>query len=258
MSVLFLSDQLSFEDFYKPKQTIVTKNKAKYALDVIAKDETWGPLLPASIYSAGSELQLYTIHLYEQATGHDLSEYLNEPNESVIHTMDNAELKISRETPVYRLMSLLMAKIRQLKEQHSLPTKIVFEMMGVTASHFALLCEGGSDVSKLSTDKIENFAKFLGIPNISVRFLASQVSVEDFYNENSTKKFSRGVMKALKQISNDKSLPEPPPKKVFKSGMDLKLYTIRLYEEATGTKLIDEGNNLGKLIKKKPKTTPIL
>lgn len=254
IATLFLADQLSIEDFHRHKKGKAAKRETHSALDVIAEDETWGPMLPTSIYTASEELKLYTIHLYEKATGINLSKDWVVPEESNEDVIKRINIYLSPQHPGYRLMTLLVAQIHQLSKTQRLGSlKNVCDLIGITPSHFSLLCDGNADVTKLSSDKIENFAKFLDLPNISVRFLAGQISIEDFYLSNKSDEFSKHVNKALKEIYKDKDFSQQTPKSIYTAGQDLQLYTIRLYEEAKGMKLLEEGANLGSLVRHKPK-----
>jgi len=168
-------------------------------------------------------------------------------------TLESIDFKLTPKDPGYRLISLLVERVHQLSRDGEVASlKDVCDMIGITPSHFTLLRNNGADPRKLSKDKIDAFARFLSMPSIAIRFLADQISIQDFYENSELVPFNKGVKNALDVVASDPTWGPLLPAEVYSSSKDMKLYIVRLYEAAMGTKLIAEGANLGDLICEEP------
>jgi hypothetical protein len=163
--------------------------------------------------------------------------------------LERLDVKISQSAPGYRLIAMLVAKTHQLATSHEiLSLKEACEMMDITPSHFTLLRNGGADITKIGKDKVDSFAEFLDLPSLAIRFLADQITIQDFYNKSGSKPFKLNTTNALDVIANDEVWGALLPTDIYKVSVDMQLYVIRLYEEATGVKLLHEGIDLGNMI----------
>lgn len=164
-------------------------------------------------------------------------------------SLENFDLSLTPKDPGYRLMVLVCEKVRSLRAEGKVQNiKDVCNMIDIAPSHLTLLRNGGADTRNLSSDKIEAFAKFLNVPNIAIHFLSGKLSLQDFFMDQDSEAFQKEVHSALDMISNDKTWGQMMPADIYNASNSLQLYTIRLYEEATGKKLLVEGVDLGQLI----------
>jgi hypothetical protein len=172
--------------------------------------------------------------------------------------LERLDIKVSKATPGYKLIEMLVAKTQQLASAHKIDSlKDACTLMNITPSHFTLLRNGGADITKIGKDKVDSFALFLGWPSMSIRFLAGQITIQDLYTNGGTEAFQFEVFNALDVIKNDIIWGTQLPDNFHSLDINMQLYLIRLYEEAADVKLLEVGFNPDahireKQIKKEP------
>jgi len=113
--------------------------------------------------------------------------------------------------------------------------------IGITPTELSRLKHGHYEVANLSRERIQNIANFLNIPVLATMLLAGQIEPADFYQNSQSDEFIHGqVERATQFILNDPDWGAVAPKALYDKdvGVDVKLYLIWAYEQATGLVLI--------------------
>lgn len=135
------------------------------------------------------------------------------------------------ERPGSTLISMLLAEANNRGLQlHELSTAI-----GVTYGYLAQLRNGTREIAHVSEMFIEACAAFLRLPKLTIRAASGQVKLIDFYELAS---LEGAVEAAMRYIQQDPQYAGFLPSSFLKMRTDEKLFIVRLYERATGRKLI--------------------
>ena len=108
--------------------------------------------------------------------------------------------------------------------------------LGVSASYFYSLRNGGKDISQLGDHSIAKVAGFLGLSLVAAKLAAGQLKPEDFYAKPDV---VRDYLRpAMKFIQTDPEFAPLIPATIVDLPSDLQHAFVMLYERATGRSLI--------------------
>ncbi|MBU2742959.1 hypothetical protein HER14_08380 [Acidithiobacillus thiooxidans] len=138
--------------------------------------------------------------------------------------------------PGARLMQMLLTKANEQGLQlRELATKL-----GVTAGYLHQLRTGRKPMTGISSQIIENMKIFLGVPRISVLLASGIVKIEDCYPEPDI--LSIYLRQGVDFIRHDPVWGPLVPAHLENPEEDMLMFIIKLYEEATGRKILPQRN----------------
>lgn len=135
----------------------------------------------------------------------------------------------------------LVRAIEQAVATRGIYNRDAAEEIGITPTELSRLKHGRLEAVNLSRERINAIAKFLDIPVLAAMLLAEQIKPADFYTNSKSDEFIHGqVERAIQFIMNDPDWGALAPKTLYdeNTGLDVKLYLIWAYEQATGLVLI--------------------
>lgn len=150
----------------------------------------------------------------------------------------NEDFTVLPSTPGYKLVSLIM---HTMMERRTTMQELA-DAVGMSQSSLSFLKTGRRLASGLEKSSIEGLARWLGLPVLSVMMLAEQVSPSDFYTEKSI--LSGEIARAVKYILDDPEWGSFAPREIIdSSNIDLQLYIIWCYEQATKKTLVSRAES---------------
>ena len=152
-------------------------------------------------------------------------------------------LQIEPETPGYKLVQVIFE--RAVGE--GLASTDLADHLGIAPSTLSHLKTGRRLASSLGRDVIEKFAEFLNYPVLAVLILAEQVHLSDFYSPRND--LDRAIDRALQFMADDPEWGGMMPKDLEGASTHMKLWSVRMYERATKTRLITGGVDYLDLLK---------
>ena len=105
----------------------------------------------------------------------------------------------------------------------------------VSYGYMAQLRNGLRSVPHVSDEVLQNIATFLQVPRFTVLLAAEKIKLSDFYEPNT---LEHSIEVALVDMALDPQWAGIIPVSIADADPKLKLLTIRLYEKATGKKLM--------------------
>lgn len=136
--------------------------------------------------------------------------------------------------PGARLMQMLLAQANQ----QGLQLRELAAKLGVTAGYLHQLRTGRKPMTGISGQLIENIKIFLGVPRISVLLASGIVKIEDCYPERDI--LSIYMRQGVDFIRQDPVWGPLVPAHLEHPKEDMLMFIIRLYEEATGRKILPQ------------------
>lgn len=149
--------------------------------------------------------------------------------------------------------ALLLKAIEQAKTDRGMYWKDVAEELDMHKGELSRLRVGHIDISRLSRERIEKIANFLGVPPLAAMILAETVSPTDFYMQEGKEigSVQSRIERAVRFIMSDPEWSAMIPKDALDSetGDDWRLFLVWCYEKATGLVLIDGSVDYIELLK---------
>lgn len=130
----------------------------------------------------------------------------------------------------------LLAMIYTEANNRGIPLKELADELGVTYGYIAQLRAGVREVRHISDEFATAAAKFLGCPRIDVLLAAGRVKREDFLSEPDN--LDTQLRNAIEFLGRDSTWRKWVTPHVFECPREVQWLVVRLYEEATGRKLV--------------------
>jgi len=137
-----------------------------------------------------------------------------------------------------RLLQLLFSEANM----RGLQIRELASNLGVSAGYLHQLRTGLKPVPGISRQLSENIRVFLGVPRITVLLAAGIVQHEDFYADSD--QMETYLLNAEEFIRSDPVYGPLVPTDFHDHSGDLRMLVIRLYENATGHRLLPESTGL--------------
>lgn len=134
--------------------------------------------------------------------------------------------------PGARLMQMLLTQANQ----QGLQLRELAAKLGVTAGYLHQLRTGRKPITGISSHLIESMKIFLGVPRISVLLASGIVKIEDCYPEPDI--LSIYMRQGVDFIRKDPVWGPLVPAQLEHPEEGMLMFIIRLYEEATGRKIL--------------------
>ncbi len=131
---------------------------------------------------------------------------------------------------------LLAALVRCANERRQLLNDMAREL-GVTYGYINQLRNGIRRVDQVSDDFALGCARYLGVPRLTVLMMAGRVTPEDMFEHREM--MASEVGRAMSFICDDPQWGHLVTPELRKSAADSQYLLVRLYEQATGKKLMD-------------------
>lgn len=136
--------------------------------------------------------------------------------------------------PGARLMQMLLNRANQ----EGLQLRELAAKLEITPGYLHQLRIGHKPIAGISNQLIDNIRIFLDVPKVSVLLAAGIVRVEDFYEDAGV--LSVYVRQGIDFIRRDPHWGALVPVNLVDPKEDLLMLIIRLYESATGRKILPE------------------
>jgi transcriptional regulator with XRE-family HTH domain len=118
---------------------------------------------------------------------------------------------------------------------HGLNITEIADEIGITYGYMAQLRNGARAIPRIRSEVLQRIATFLQVPKFTVLLAAEKIKLSDFYEPTT---LEHSIEVALIDMSLDIEWAGIIPASLADSDSKIKLLTIRLYEEATGKKLM--------------------
>lgn len=141
---------------------------------------------------------------------------------------------------------LLVRKLFQKAGQLGMSQEDLGAELGLSAGYISHIRMGRAEPTGFNRHTLERIASFLEIPVIAAMMLAEQVRPEDFAPPD--KAIEQEIIRCLEFMEKDASWMGFLPKSVFHQPLDMQLFAIWSYEQATGTTILSNMVDLDRLI----------
>ena len=131
--------------------------------------------------------------------------------------------------------SVLLKLIYEEGFKRGLQISEIAAEIGVSYGYMAQLRNGLRSVPHVSDEVLQNIATFLQVPRFTLLLAAEKIKLSDFYEPTT---LEHSIEVALVDMSRDPQWAGIVPVSLVDADPKIKLLTIRLYEKATGKKLI--------------------
>ncbi len=131
--------------------------------------------------------------------------------------------------------SVLLKLIYEEGFKRGLQISEIAAEIGVSYGYMAQLRNGLRSVPHVSDEVLQNIATFLQVPRFTLLLAAEKIKLSDFYEPTT---LEHSIEVALVDMSRDPQWAGIVPVSLVDADPKIKLLTIRLYEKATGKKLM--------------------
>lgn len=145
------------------------------------------------------------------------------------------------ETELSRPGGLLLAALTNCANSRRQQLNDMARELGVTYGYINQLRNGIRQTSQISDDFALACARYLGVPRLTVLMLSSRITPEDVFE--SREMVANEIPRAMAYLCEDPDWGPQVPQEIRDGSPQAQFLVIRLYEEATGKKLLPERLN---------------
>lgn len=146
------------------------------------------------------------------------------------------------EKELQRPGSMLLAALVQCANERRHQMQDLARELGVTYGYINQLRSGLRNTSQISDDFALACARYLGVPRLTVLMLAGRLTIDDAFEPD--RMLANEVPRALEYVTKDPEWGPLVTREVRAASCETQFLVVRLYESATGKKLLPDRLNV--------------